>query len=203
MTMLSYKSRDGKVDVSRDTANLPEASVNALLSRGFNHVFANEVAASVSGEIKRQIVGDSDRKAADVTKDEVQAWRKENAESIDQFVAEAVTEKLVDLDAGTLGVREPGAAKEEIDPVGAEMDRLAKEAIVKILTANSLKFPTRRKVNGTFEPEVLELPDGKFTGPQLIQRQIARNYDALHKQAEAIVKMRSKAASDGGDLALL
>ena len=204
MEMISYTSRDKSVSIERDFDSLPRASQVGLASLGMTHVFASQVAAIVTGRVKAAIAEYEGIEAKDVTTDQIKEWRKANAESVAQFQQAAIDSKLAAIDNGESLVREAGEGAEEVDPVASEMRKLAKAAILKILDANGLKFPTRSKgSDGKMQPERLQLPDGAFTGAELIARQIARNEVALRKQAEAIVKLRDKAQADGEGLAAL
>ncbi len=203
---VTYKgAMTGGKEIVLDFDSAPEASVKYALNAGVTYLFANRAASTLTGWIKSEIIGDSDRKPADVPASEVKSWREANPDQLAAWQEEIVADTMNDFLAGTIGVREPAAPKEDVDPVGAEMRRLAKEAVTKILEANGHKFPTRSKdpATGKMVAEKFVTGDGAFTGAELIERQIARNGDALKKQAEQIVKMRGKAAGEGADLSAL
>lgn len=152
-----------------DTATLPEASVNALISRGFSHFMGNETASRVASHF-----GDEIKTASDEAKATAKA----------QFQAEA----LAKLIAGTVGVSSPRG------PRGTSLDtvirNLAEKEIKATLDTLKLKMPSGDKV--------VEFSDGqKLTKGQLIERRLAKHGDRLRKEAEAEMRRLAKVA--GGE----
>lgn len=174
-------------EVSRDTANLPAETIDALLARGFAHYFGNEQAAKLTAKIKSAVAAESGNgtKATDVERAAVQAYRAAHADEVKAWQADIVAGALVALDEGKIGLRESTGPRESTDPVGVEVRKMAKARVMELLKAKSLKFPGK--------DEALELNGTSFTGAELIQRQIDRHGEAMRKVAERIVKQRQSA----------
>lgn len=172
-------------EVSRDTANLPAETIDALLSRGFAHYFGNEQAAKLTAKIKSAVAAETNGKATDVERAAVQAYRAAHPDEVTQWQADIVAGALAALDSGKIGVRESNGPRESTDPVGVEVRKMAKARVMELLKAKSLKFPGKE--------EVLDLNGTSFTGAELIQRQIDRHGDKMRKEAEAAVAAAQRA----------
>lgn len=207
----------GGKEIFLDFDACPESSVKYALNAGVTYLFANRAASTLTSWIKSEIIGESERKPTDVKADEVKAWRETNKEQVESWQSDIVNQTLADFNAGTIGVREPAAPRDEVDPLSAEMHRLAKEGVIRIMDRNEHKFPTRSKnpTTGKMEPEKFVTADGAFTGPELIARYV-RNYSdspqpainggkSLREVATAVLKLRHRGADEsaGADLSAL
>jgi hypothetical protein len=166
--MLTYN------DITRDEGKLPEASRNALLARGFAHFLGNEQASKVTSRIRQAIVEGTDANASDVTREQVEGFRTSHPDRVSAIAQACLAEALKALDEGTIGTRTSSGGK-PVDPVQAEVNRLAKDKIMVILKANGIKIP---KGEGTITHNGKELAMA-----DLVAAQIAKNGDALHAQA--------------------
>lgn len=174
-------------EVTRDTANLPAETIDALLSRGFAHYFGNEQAAKLTAKIKAAVATETNGKATDVERAAVQAYRAAHPDEVAAWQADIVKSALEALDNGKIGVRESNGPREATDPVGVEVRKMAKARVLELLKSRGFKFPGK--------DEVLVLSDGSFSGAELIQRQIDKNGDAMRKVAERIVRQRLSATA--------
>lgn len=170
MTTITYG--DHVVDFSK----LPEASVAAILRRGLTHYLGNEQASKLASWVKGQ--------DGEVSED-AKAARK----------AELVSSALSALQAGTIGqsVRMP-----KVDPVEAEMDKIAKGEIKSTLAAAKMGF------KGKGEDRKVTFADGSaFTLDELVERRLANPEHSarIRREAEKAIKARArqaeKAASAG------
>lgn len=180
--MLSYG------EIQRDPGKLPEATLKALLARGFSHVLGNEVSAKVVARVRSHLAG-AEGKADDVSTDAVKAFRKDNAETVIKWTAEAQADALKSMDEGTLGVRGPGGPR--VDPVTSAMRNFAWEAIKAILKAQNLKVPTGED---TVTLQKGTPNEASYTREQLIERRLAHpTYGPKHKhEAERHVAAEAK-----------
>lgn len=173
-------------NIKFDSAALPQASIEALLKRGANHVFGNEVASKVT-TAKKKFAAENDGK--ELADDEVAALT-------DQFRADA----LKRLMAGTIGTATRGPA---VDPVEAEMEKMAWAEIQTILKANG------SKAEGKGDERRWKFANGQtFSKDELIERRLSgeapagvdaktgvSHADRLRKDAEKALKARAKAAA--------
>lgn len=173
-------------NIKMDTTALPPVSIEALLKRGANHVFGNEVASKVTTAKKKHA---ADNNGAELSDDEVAALT-------DQFRADALARLL----AGTIGTATRGPA---VDPVEAEMERAAWAEIQVILKANGSKS------EGKGEDRVWKFANGaSFSKDQLIERRLSgeapsgvdaktgvSHADRLRKDAEKALKVKAKQAA--------
>lgn len=160
-------------DITRDPAKLPEASLAALLARGFAHFLGNEQASKVVSRIRSEIAGENG-KATDVSKEQVQAFRAENPDKVNAWANEIVAEALKSLDDGSIGTR--AAAGPRVDPITGAMNSLARAEVVTILKANGLKTPKGE--------ETIAFGDATRTMAQMIERRLASHGERLRKEAE-------------------
>jgi hypothetical protein len=123
---------------------LPENSRQAIVNRGMSHLFGNECASLVTSAIRTALVNGTARKASDVNTTEVQAFRADesNGAFVSDALAKARTTKIEALLAGTIGVRVGGG--ESIDPVEAEMYRIASEEMRALFAAQGWASPSSR-----------------------------------------------------------
>lgn len=155
-----------------DTAALPGQTLDALISRGLNHVLGNEVASKIAA-FKSRIEKETGVAATD-----------EAVSAQTTAERQAMIDKLV---AGTLGVRV--AAAPSVDPIEAEMTRLAKAKIATVLKANGLKWA--KDAEGV---RTVTLKNGTFTMAELVERQLTGHGEALRAEAEKVLKAKARAA---------
>lgn len=154
-------------------ADMPMTSVVALAQRGFNHVMGNEVASKVK-----------------TYKDNTENDQSDAA--IETFAKAKRDEFMAKIMAGTLGIRTVGAA---VDPVEAEMEKLASAEITEQLKANGIKWQRDRDASGKVvkgSEAFVALSDGKFTRDELIERRLAKHGDRLRETAEKNIKARER-----------
>lgn len=160
---------------SIDPATLPEASVNALLTKGLAHFLGNEQASKITARIVSELKLE-DSVVGDVRKAAITAYRAANPKHVSDWTAEVVKEALGKLSAGTVGVSTRGPTGTKLDTV---VRALAKAEVVSILSAMSpsVKFPKGE--------EKVAFPDGNaFTGDELIARRLAKHGERLTKEGE-------------------
>lgn len=143
-----------------DLVNIPLNSMVALLQRGLTHYLSNEVSSKINSKIKKDIVGASDRKLADVTKEEVAAFRMAHPSLVKQWTDDerpaALEEIKTGKAAGTDGRSAPRKArKSRFDVILGE---IVWESAVNWLIARKL---ARRDVANHLK--VLAIVDGKST----------------------------------------
>lgn len=190
----------GGSGVSRDTAKLPESSINALLVRGFAHLLGNEQSSKVVARIKSALAeGKPDDYEA--TKEEVKAFRAANGTLVSQWNDEAVKAALVALDEGTLGLHI--ARGPSRDPIESAMRKLAREEVTTSLKASDIKVPSGDKTV-TFRAGTPQ--EERLTMDELIDRRISKHGDRIRKEAERKVaeaerkakRAREETAKAGG-----
>lgn len=160
-----------------DFTTLPAVSQLALMQRGFTHVLGNEVASRVHSWSQGESQANSeDRKT-------VADWKAANAEAVTAKTAEVQADFLKAITEGTLGSRTGGP---RLTPLETVMNRIARGEIETILRANGIKVPKK--------DDTVEMPDGKFTMAQLIQRRLDKpeTGDAIKKAAAKEIAAKSK-----------
>ena len=185
-------------DITRDPATMPEVSRNALLARGFSHLLGNEQASKVVARI-RKALAEGKPDGYEATKADVQAFRESNGTLVSAWADEARADALKTLDEGTLGVH--AARGPSRDPIESAMRTIARTLVSDTLKKNKLKIPSGDKT--------VTLAGQDFTMDELIDRQIAKNGDHIHKEAERKVaederrakRLREEAAKAGDSLA--
>ena len=100
-----------------DFAKLPQASAAAMLGRGLTHYLGSELSSKVIGWSKRF---------------EKENSREPNDAERDAYRSEALASMVAALEAGTVGTVTRGAA---VDPIEAEMEKLARADINAIIKA--------------------------------------------------------------------
>lgn len=148
------------VDTDTVVAGLPASVVATCVVRTMRHVLGNEVASKAKAWRDR------------FAKDNNGTPPSESEE--DAFVANARVEAMAKFTDGTLGVRAPGEAS--ADPFEAAVERIAKERVKTIITANGLKWvyektPEGKRVKGS--EARITLTDGAFTMDELVARHLA------------------------------
>lgn len=151
-------------DFKADFNALPEASLVAMLRRGFGHFMGSECASKVTAAF----ADDADPKP-DVSKDE--------------YKAKVQADMFAKLVAGTVGVSTRGPA---VDPITTIINRLAKAEVTAILKSNGLAWPKKSEDKVSF-------PNGDaFTGAELVSRRVAREGDRLAKEAKKIADEQAR-----------
>lgn len=145
-----------------DLSALPEKSILALLRRGATHFFGSEIASRVKTK--------KDNFEGDASDDQIAAWK---AEILADF-----HEKLA---SGTIGDRAVG---QSVDPVEAEMERIAKQEVKDTLRANGIKVPTKG--------EVLKIGGNEVTLDELVERRLTAHGERIEKDAKKAIAARNK-----------
>lgn len=182
-------------DYSYDTDTLPPATIHALLSSGITHKHGSEVSSAVISRIRRE---HSPKDAAGkvttpLTKEEVKAWKEANPDTHALWTKEAGDEIYADALAGELGVRAPGAPR---DPLGAEVDRLAKamvdERVAALMskTGQSLPKGWKKREDG---PAITFADGNSFTYLALVDRAKAKHAEAFEAKARKTLDAKAKA----------
>lgn len=173
-------------DSRADFNTLPEASLVAMLRRGYSHYKGSEQASKIVAKISAALdeMGEDTESMAPAAKSAAfKAFRAANADKISAWMVEVQDKADAALVAGTVGVSTRGPA---VDPITTIIRRLAKAEVVSILKANALAWPKKAE-------DVVSFPNGdKFTGPQLIDRRIAREGERLGKEAKKIADEQAR-----------
>ena len=184
MTILTYG--DHSVDMSK----APVAMTAVLMSRGFNHIMANETASYVSGQIEKAL-----ELPEGTTKEARQAafkqFRLENAGKVNAWEKQARDEAIADIIAGTLGVSTRGP---KVDPRDAAIAAISKAEVVAKLKANSIKVPKG-------DEKVVLGASGSFTLAELVARNTAKYADRIGKEADRRIAEQTRAAKKAAELA--
>ena len=157
-------------DFEVDLATLPQISVLAMFRRGLAHYLGNEQASKLTAWAESH-EKEHGSKPADEARDAAKA----------SFQAAAM-KALVDGSVGA-NVRGPrGSALETI------MRGIAEKRVREILKQAGLSMPSGDKA--------VKFPNGtELTRADLIDRQLARNGDAIRVEAERELKARERAAA--------
>lgn len=143
-------------NITIDSADLPESTVNALMSRGFAHILGNEVASKVTAWKKSE-----DGVNADA--DEVKAYT--------EAARNTMLQKLKD---GTLGVRVGG-------PRGTALDTIIRQVAIERLKANfaaaKVKFPANNK-------DTVNIGGKQMNRTAIIEAHIEKYRDVIEAEAE-------------------
>lgn len=164
-----------------DFNTLPSASMRAMLSRGVTHYLGSEQASKVGPNSSwfEKFEKANTRKP---TEDETNAQKAANLA--------AAIQALVEGKVGT-------ARGPKLDPIEAEIERMAETEVWDILAAQKLcKGNKKPKDEDSFEFE-----DGqKFTFEELIERRKAKHGERIRaaatKKVEAAAKAREKAKAE-------
>ena len=151
-------------DFKADFNTLPEASLVAMLRRGFGHFMGSECASKVTAAF----ADDADPKP-DVSREE--------------YKAQVQKEMFAKLVAGTVGVSTRGPA---VDPITTIIHRLAKAEVIAILKHNGLAWPKKS------EDTILSPNGDNFTGAELIERRVKREGERLAKEAKKIAAEQAR-----------
>jgi hypothetical protein len=192
---ITFKDHAG---AEHDFASLPETTQRAMVSRAVSHILGNECASLVVGRIRKHIAETSEpkRKADSVKADEISAFRESHPQDVAGWLSEVRDVKLGEMFGGSLGMRVASA----IDPVGAEMTRLARDEIQKVFKASGLKFPRKRD-------ETFEIAGQAYNADELVEAWMSGTDDAgmfgkpgdeneprLRRQADRNVKAKNDQA---------
>lgn len=177
-----------------DPANLPEASVQALLSRGVTHYLGNEQASKLTNLIRKAVNAEA---PSAVTSEQVKTYREANAETVSGWNNELVASALAALTAGTVGVR--AAAGPKLDPIAKIAGRIAKAEVLSVLKSQSIAAPKG--------DEKVRFADGtELSMADLVSRRLAKHGERINTEAKAESKRverenAKRAANAGADLA--
>lgn len=149
-----------------DLHKLPAVSLHRLASYGFAHLLGNQASSKVV------------------------AWgdKEENANATDEQRAafkRAVQEGFVEaLLNGTIG--QHASRGPAVDPIEAEMERLAKVEVTNILKANNIKVPKK--------DEAVKFADGtEKTMADMVATRVERFDERLRDEATKSLKAKAKA----------
>lgn len=148
-------------DYTVDVAKLPQASVMALLRRGFSHFMGSEQASKVTGRFTPNDKGALPEGVTDTP------------EARTAYKSEVQTAAFAALQAGTVGQHVSRGPK--VDPITATKQAIARREVTETLKANGLKFPKG--------DETVDLGGTKLSGADLISRRLAKHGDRIHKEA--------------------
>lgn len=185
MTTLEYGT------ITRDATKLPQKSLEALLARGFAHFLGNEQASKVVGRIRTAVATslstpEKEINQADISKDQVRAYREANAEQVTAWVNEVQATALKALDEGTVGVRAAGSGI-RLDPRASEMRSIARTEVVTTLKANGLKVPKGE--------ETLSFSGGETrTMDQMITKRLELHAERIGKEADKAIAEKARKA---------
>ncbi len=161
-------------DKSYDFTKLPAVSGEAMLKRGVAHFFGNEVAAKVTAWKKKY---ETDNAGAMPGDDEIAAKH-----------AEVTADFETKLTEGTVGVSTRGPS---VDPVEAEMERIAKREINNILKTSNAKW------SGKGDERRVTFADGtSLTMDEMVDRRLANaeHGPRIRKDAEKAIKAAAREA---------
>ena len=153
-------------DFTADFNSLPEASLVAMLRRGFARYMGSEQAAKVTGHFDP----DADEPVTD------------SPEARAAFKAQCQAKAMEALAGGTVGVSTRGPA---VDPITTIINRLAKAKVISILKANSIAVPKKAGDTVTLNGQAYTLAD-------LIERRKAKFSDQLAKDAKKIADEQAR-----------
>jgi hypothetical protein len=161
-------------DFTADFNTLPEASMVAMLRRGFAHFMGSEQASKVTGYFKPENAEED--------------TLPDTAENREAKKREYQTAAFAALVAGTVGVstRQPA-----VDPITKIIRRLALADVKTKLDNAKPKLAWPKKAS-----DVIEFPNGqKMTGEELVTRQVAKKVDEYTKEAKRIAAEQAKKAA--------
>lgn len=155
-------------------ADVPFASLKAMVSRGVTHFLGSEQASKVSTRFNPENIPEG------VT---------DTPEARAAYKAECVAKALEALHAGTVGVSTRGPAK---DPLESAMESIARKEITDTLKANDLKFV---KVEGQDE-KVVQFANGQTrTMAQMIEKRLADHGARIKADAEKALREAARKAA--------
>lgn len=194
-----------------DFDGLPDKSREALISRAVAHVMGNEASSKVVAKIRAACVNGSDRKAADVTTDEIKTFRA--AHEADGIVNDWTLEeqnKLRDaILAGELGMRASGGPSKS--QVQKDREQAAEELLRDLYMRAGKPLPEIRAGKGVKDYNdkvraIVAQRVDQFLNPQTDAHKavFAKHERAYNRRLEAIVAARAAAkgvtVDDVGDL---
>ncbi len=186
-------------DFAIDASALPEASLFALLSRGFTHVLGNEIASRVHAWCGAEGQANSDDKAT------IKAWKEANESAVAEQTAVLRKAAFDAIVAGTLGVRVGGPRVEPIDQAKASIARVE---VLKVLAANGIKAPKKdekvRFANGT-EKSMAEMIASRLAHPEhgpRITKEAEKALAAKAKKFEELAKSKVEGDVDADALGI-
>ena len=180
-TMFDFEYAGHKIEF----AALPVASQIAMARRGLVHFLGNEQAAKVSARANREQEAAAkafkEAYGRDATADEALAFVASD-ETKQGWKLDFIAEAIKALAEGSVGM---GARGPAVDPIEAEMERIAKRQVTDILKANGIKVPRK--------DEAVQFADGsRKTMDEMVEGRLVKNADAIRKEAEKAVKDRKR-----------
>lgn len=168
MTQITYGNN------TIDFSTLPAQSVKAILSRGVTHFLGNEQSAKVGPN------------SSWATKFEKEFSRKPDENDIEKQKAVNLENALRALNDGTIGT----ARGPKLDPVEAEMDRIAEREVWDTLAGANL---TKKNKKPKDEDEFTFANGDKFTFETLVSRRLEKHGERIKAGAEKKVALEKKA----------
>jgi hypothetical protein len=197
---------------ANETVELSDATINALVARGMSHVMTNEVSSRLVSYMRGKIIDGSDRKASDVSKDEIQAYRKDFGEAVSAALEVFRGQAWEAIKNGTLGVSRSGGGggRRVVDPVERIMRAILVAEIKLVLGSQGVKF---KKMDDTITLGSTETTPNAFTQRWLdgvdrkgiIGKAGEANEPRIRREAErqvALLKTKETNAAkvEGGDV---
>lgn len=163
-------------DVTVDTSTLPPASIDALLRRGLSHYLGNEQASKLTSWKESE----EGKTASDA--------------QVSTKKAELIAGAMRALHEGTVGTRTFG-------PRGTALETLEREVAWERLSPMLAKVPGYKASVFKDGGKLHITGRGDLTKAELIAAYIAKNAEAVRKEAESRVRARERMAKGAGELA--
>lgn len=196
-------------DYSIDSSRLPAVAFSALMRRGLAHLLGNEQAAKlVAWDARAQEAAKASWIAANPSGD---ASAQDFAPTTEARAAEKLrlqASAIAALYDGSIGVRAPRA--EPVDPLDAEVWKLAKVDTTYMLTSLGLKFPRGNDKDGN--PNTVTLNGQVFTADEIVEKFLSgtdkkgrygkpgeSHRARITRQAEKNIRERSKKSAKVAD----
>lgn len=157
-----------------DFSTLPPQSVKAILSRGVAHFLGNEQSAKIGPN------------SSWATKFEKDNGRKPDESDVEKQKGINLENALKALTEGTIGT----ARGPKLDPVEAEMDRIAEREVWDTLAGANLCKKNKKPKD---EDEFTFANGDKFTFETLVSRRLEKHADRIKSAAEKKVAAEKKA----------
>ncbi len=185
-------------NIAVDFDSLPEASRNAVIQRGINHIFGSEADAKVGSAIKRRI---NPEKPSEVAGPAIKSWREANSDESTTLTETEQARLLEALQSGTLGIRVGGS---RVDPMTKYMQQLAATEVFELLKKHgAIGKGERKRPSGDTEFTILK---EVVTWNGLVARRLANAKEGprIRKEAEqhfASLARQAKKADEAASVA--